>query len=249
MNDILREKVMINYPEVSFKLSQSEQRYVILKASECQDYDVVMWLIENGFAWSEFATLYPAHVGDLDFLKYAYDNHLEFHGDVMMYAARGGQLEVMKWLVEKDLGILEHRFLGNAAEIGHAEMAEWLVENGCVWDMYMLIPAVVSSNLKFVMWALQENDAVYDPSFVHIAASNEDRFMTRFLTLFQYLNFSELCEIAYPEIVSAFIRLETEKAVNSIKYELIMRTWHPSRVKQWCLDEDEKREIFGEEIA
>merc|ERR1711934_735087 len=56
-----------------------------------------------------------------------------FSTEITGAAARGGQLETLKWLRSKGCPWDEDACAG-AAESGHLEMVKWLRSEGCPWD-------------------------------------------------------------------------------------------------------------------
>lgn len=42
-----------------------------------------------------------------------------------------------------------------------------------------------------------------------------------------------------------FREIKSREMVDAIKQQLIEKTWHPTRVREWCMDYEESREIFG----
>ena len=71
-------------------------------------------------------------------------------------AARLGNLDNMKWLLENKCPWDEYTF-ASAASIGNLENMKWLLANKCPWDTYTFDCATRIGNLENIKW-LEENN-------------------------------------------------------------------------------------------
>lgn len=99
-----------------------------------------------------------AKAGDLQELKKIYFQNEENVdlGLAMKQASRAGHMDVVEWLVEKNIGCDKAQmtwFLMWTVEAEQFEMAEWLLENvGCSWDYSAMHAMVWYGKLKVVKW-------------------------------------------------------------------------------------------------
>lgn len=77
-------------------------------------------------------------------------------GLAMKQASRAGHMDIVEWLVEKNIGCDKAQmtwFLMWTVEAEKFEMAEWLLENvGCSWDYSAMFAMVWYGKLKVVQW-------------------------------------------------------------------------------------------------
>ncbi|GFR46929.1 hypothetical protein Agub_g8577 [Astrephomene gubernaculifera] len=150
----------------------------------------VQWLLQMGFACVELAVLQAARLGKVDVLEYVHDEGIVFEdtwidcgreaaeagqlatlqllcswsvGDGMLNlraAARAGQLPVVLWLVEQQLGedVLQecYQLFGCAAGSGNLELLRWLYEHGCVRRDFrytsFVKEAAAAGNVEALRW-------------------------------------------------------------------------------------------------
>ena len=74
-----------------------------------------------------------ARGGHLDVLKWLIKERRGFNTWTCSWAAEGGQLDVLKWLREKGCPWDAHACAA-AARWGRLEVLKWLREEGCPWD-------------------------------------------------------------------------------------------------------------------
>ena len=106
-----------------------------------------------------------AQKGRFEMLEY-YCSTFAQHGPPSFHsaaeaAARGGHLEVLKWLKERNMPLWPDAVMAQAAGRGHLEVAKWLKEEGgsSIWNQPTL-HAVQGGHLKVLKW-LQEIDKLH----------------------------------------------------------------------------------------
>lgn len=67
------------------------------------------------------------------------------------YAAAGGRLETLQWLLARDQCYWNERICWEAAARGHLEVLQWSVGAGCPWDPF-LCKAVAGNRSEIVAW-------------------------------------------------------------------------------------------------
>ena len=99
--------------------------------------------------------------GHLNFLKQLESKKmLDITNNTVICAARGGNIQVMKYLLEKGAK-LDAKSLQTAIDNGQLEMAKWMLENGCSLENISIKTAAGKGYLKIVKWAL-ENRCKYE---------------------------------------------------------------------------------------
>mgnify|MGYP001030254524 CR=1 FL=1 len=123
-----------------------------------------------------FAMMLSAQ-GSLSLLQWAKQNGCSFLSyECCHEAAKGGHLEVLKWLRENghfwDERCCHDAALGGhleAAKGGHLEVLKWLRENGCRWDVQTANSAAGEGHLEVLKWAI-ENGCDWEESTCTMAA-------------------------------------------------------------------------------
>ena len=134
--------------------------------------------------WDSDTIFLAAMYGQLETLKYAYENGcpmtsdiwgcaaIRGHLDILIYlrkngcpypwdentcsaAAVGGHLEVLKWAYKNGCP-WDEITCANAAYGGHLEVLKWARENGCPWNSLTCTQAKLNGHLEVLKWA-QEN--------------------------------------------------------------------------------------------
>lgn len=95
---------------------------------------MIKWAEENGYSWDRY--------------------------ECIRAAARGGHLEVMKWLRHTDLTeippwtlsyLWDEDVCANAAKSGNLDLMRWLRDNGCPWDEDVCANAAGNGSLDFLI--------------------------------------------------------------------------------------------------
>ena len=117
--------------------------------------DMVKILRSHGFSWKIPSTYFGQEVY------------------VISEAARGGHLEVMKWMVENGCPIGMRAF-NEAAGFGDVKILEWLRDKGCQWENRTMVYASSNSNLDAIKW-LHSNGCPWDNRAVFSAAYKNNK--------------------------------------------------------------------------
>ena len=89
--------------------------------------DIVKTLRSKGCEWGADTSLGYAINGDVNKLKWAYEDGCTLHPECTMFAAQEGHLDMLKWLAERNCPINDRVF--DAAEFAnHAHVTQWLSE-------------------------------------------------------------------------------------------------------------------------
>ena len=91
------------------------------------------------------------HLEVLKWLREIYPNR-DWGFGVTAGAAKGGRLEILKWLREQGAD-WSMDTCAYAAKKGHLDVLKWLRENGCPWNRLTCIMAAHQGHLEVVQWA------------------------------------------------------------------------------------------------
>ena len=93
-----------------------------------------------------------ARGGNLEALKLLRDKDTPWDAETCAGAAQSGHLEVLQWLRANGCPWKE-RTCGQAAMNGHLEVLQWARANGCPWDESTCQGAAFSGHLEVLQWA------------------------------------------------------------------------------------------------
>ena len=98
---------------------------------------------------------YAAKGGHLEVLKWLRENGCPWDSCTCYSAAKGGHLEVLKWLRENGCP-WDSNTCAHAAQGGHLEVLKWARQNGCHWAEWTCLLAAEGGHLEVLKWARQE---------------------------------------------------------------------------------------------
>ena len=114
------------------EIKNKEDYYVSMQAVLHGHFNIVRWLVTDGFPCSEKCAEAVAYVGDLDTLKFLKENGVCLTKDLSHNASTTGHLHILQWLRENGAK-LSNTALNNAEENEDWEMVafirEWMGEN------------------------------------------------------------------------------------------------------------------------
>lgn len=94
-----------------------------------------------------------AEIGNFDLLKRLVNEGIR-STTCAAAAARGGQLEILKWLWEEKEGVFNDIVFALAPESGNLELCKWLYENGCPTSSSAYIFAIDSGSIDIVRYLI-----------------------------------------------------------------------------------------------
>lgn len=95
--------------------------------------------------------------GRIDVIQWAEGKKFHNNGkSICQNAARGGQLETLKWLRERNYP-WDHKTTLEAARSRHEEIVKWSIENGCEHNSSVFAMAVETCTLDLVKWLWEKN--------------------------------------------------------------------------------------------
>jgi len=114
--------------------------------------EVLKWLRENDFPWSERTCNVAAQGGHLEVLQWAHANGCPWDEDTCSGAAEGGHLEVLQWAHANGCP-WDWETCRMAALRDHLEILQWARANDCPWDATTCSGAAEGGHLKVLQWA------------------------------------------------------------------------------------------------
>ena len=97
-------------------------------------------------------------------------------------AASGNQLEMLKWLRDKNYPF-DEKVCRAAAKHKHFDLLKWLHENGCPWDRKTTVKVIRSGNLEMLKWLFERKNSggAFDKYMLLYAAESGNLKMVKYL--------------------------------------------------------------------
>ena len=157
---------------------------VICLAAASKGHLHILRIMPEDTHWNE-AVNTALHYGQLEVLKWLQENnHIDVHGDLIVYAAKSGDLNILEWLQNEyksdwnlpgamyeaisigNLDMIEYLekkkvvtdvFCYNAAfQSGQFEVINWLYTNRCEWNSDTTTNAAFYGNLSILQWLIEK---------------------------------------------------------------------------------------------
>ena len=134
--------------------------------------ELVQFLIrEQGFAMDEGVMGWAARSGNLEMVRWLRGEGCEWSALACQYAAACGQLRVLQWLRANGCP-WDADTCNAAAHSGHLATLRWARENGCEWSGVRTCgAAAIGGHLKILQW-LRANGCPWDATTCMDAANN-----------------------------------------------------------------------------
>lgn len=133
--------------------------------------EIIKWARKHNCQWNRHVCSSAATNRHYDILKWAFENGCLLDTSTFQNVAFHGDLEMLEWLRAKGCSWNEG-CCSQAASNGHFEILKWLRKNGCPWDKNTFLEVVNQSNLEMLKW-LKENNCPWG-SQVKIALLNSN---------------------------------------------------------------------------
>lgn len=161
---------------------------VFSNAAKGGHLEIVKWLSENSCPADINAYINAAEFGHIEVLEFIhlicsiYRVHEDDNRLICAAAAKGGQLETLKWLIDHGFAIcnlsgtnaaryghldviqwlhtiklLHHRICNDAARYGHLEILIWLHDQGYIWNEQTCVNSAMGGQTAILKF-LREND-------------------------------------------------------------------------------------------
>jgi len=132
-------------------LSNVDARFILFKAAMHNHLNIVTYLHSNDYPWGSGVYYFAAKGGSLEILKYLHENGCD-----------KGRLEIYKFNVETCTKA--------AAENGHFEVLKYLRELGFAWNSYTMRGAAENGHLEIVKY-LHENGCPWNDGVFNMTAA------------------------------------------------------------------------------
>lgn len=155
-------------------------RYLCARASEGDHFELLKWLREeNGccldrWPYDGTAATYPAQRGDMDMLKYMYENGCLVNYGTIASAAKGGHIHVIEWLLS--VGCSFDKYCCEEAANGcQLKTLKWLRNRGCPWNINECAKsAAYGGQLNVLQWLHEDMGCVLNERIYSWASNGEN---------------------------------------------------------------------------
>jgi hypothetical protein len=162
--------------DISYLLSQgvNDCNRALSKAAHKGHIKSVIYLISKGANDFNTAIINASTAGHLDIVMLL----IPKMNTVLHNAVRGGNLEIVKYIANRDYQILNgsvspsayrHHILGplgTVAHLGYIDIANFFVSEGAVLD-HIMTPAINGNQLEFIKWAVSRGAHVNKSNISH----------------------------------------------------------------------------------
>ena len=108
---------------------------------------------------------------DIEYLSWAFEHGYTVNETLYDFASKNGRIDIFEWMKEKEIEPQPHdiTYTNNAAEHGHLETVQWLVQNGYKWDIWTCASAALNGHLDILKWLIY-NGCPYNKEYILICA-------------------------------------------------------------------------------
>ncbi|QDZ22381.1 hypothetical protein HOP50_07g49200 [Chloropicon primus] len=106
--------------------------------------------------WGEDTCSYAARGGHLHVIKWLMDEGCPWNNSACAYAARGGHVETLKWMKSQGCPWNESMVCYAAARGGHLRLLKWQRSNGSEWSQELCEAAAYGGHLETLKWLKSE---------------------------------------------------------------------------------------------
>ena len=118
--------------------------------------ELVQYLIQRqGFAMDENVMMWAARSGNLELVRWLRGEGCPWDRWTCNFAASAGQLGILQWLRANGCP-WDARTCNEAAKCGHLETLRWAREHGCDWDAAACYNAAEGGQLEVLQWLRAE---------------------------------------------------------------------------------------------
>jgi hypothetical protein len=129
-------------------------------AVESGNLELLKWAYENGCPWDPYICIRAAKRGNLDMLIWAISTGHQWDEEACAYAAMNGHLNILVWVKSMNLP-MGSSVCDRAAQGGHLDILKWAHNNGCPWNADTIANAALNRRYEIVQWAL-DNGCPFD---------------------------------------------------------------------------------------
>jgi hypothetical protein len=140
-------------------------------AAESGHMHVLQYLHAEGCGKGYHVCHWAARNGDLEMLKWAFEHGYPWFVGFTSDAAESHNIELMAWLIQQPGVQLNAEVMNSAVSVGDMAMCEFLLANQCPWNERTCRVAVEKRELDVLCW-LREHGCPYDIDEVARAAAD-----------------------------------------------------------------------------
>ncbi len=122
--------------------------------------EMLKWAYENGYIWDSWVCECAAVNGYLDCLRYAHEHKCPWDEWTCSNAAMNGYLDCLRYAYENGCP-WDETTCSNAAMNGYLDCLRYAHENGCPWDKIVCSDAAINGYLDCLEYA-HKNGCLYD---------------------------------------------------------------------------------------
>ena len=149
-------------------LLQNNFRFTDNTFSEAARYgrlDIMIWLLENNCPFSEHTFSGAAENGRINNMKWLYKNKCSFSKSTFDFTAAQGSLDNMKWLFDRNCPFSEYTF-EKAAYFGNLENMKWLYSRNCPFTVNTFYNAALHGSLENMQWLFEKKCPFSPETFI-----------------------------------------------------------------------------------
>jgi len=140
-------------------------------------------IIHSFLPYSVWAHSTSADYGHLEMMKYLHESGLKWYKTITYWAARGGNINILKFLRENGCSFDRERNYEYAIQRGHLKVVKYLHQNGCPWDEYSCYTAAREGHLEILKY-LHDNGCPLDRDMcLNIARKNDHMHIVEYLKI------------------------------------------------------------------
>jgi hypothetical protein len=152
----------------------------ISAAAKTGNLKLLKWLKKKGNLSFNLKNSYAAALsGDISVLKYVIENGSSWDYVTYNYAVKSGNLDCLKYLYQQSFNDLSKPWWNvstcmTAAFHGYLHILKFLRKKGCRWDARTTLYAFENKHIKLLDWAIKNKCPVYD--YIYTELSNYNLF-------------------------------------------------------------------------
>ena len=138
----------------------------MVATAECGNLECMKYLFENGCEWDEKVTMYSART-NFECLQFSILNNCPKHPFTCLFAAISGNIKALQFAHENNC-YWDEKVCSNSANV---ECLKYAHENGCPWDEYTCSTAAIYNRFECLKYA-HENGCPWDKTTCSNAVAN-----------------------------------------------------------------------------
>lgn len=116
-------------------------KYVCEYASELNNFRILKWGVFKKFKFNHVTISNAARCGNLEMLKFLLEHNCDWNELITIEASSNGHRHIVEWCIENKKCKMDEYACAEAAENNQLEMLIYLREQGCPWDEKTYISA------------------------------------------------------------------------------------------------------------